>query len=127
MATRSEINVVLDKIKGIFGDKFTLNADVMEAWRRAFEMVPASALDSALQRHLENSKFTPVLADIREEALKISGGRFGGTKQFKSPEGLTESIQAQNLRNGMARKESVDSNGRTVYWWVNERFAGMSY
>lgn len=76
MATKKEIANLIDKISSIYGERFAVNAAVLDAWQRAFEMVPFRFLEDALQRHMESSSKIPFLADIRLEALKLAGGRF---------------------------------------------------
>jgi hypothetical protein len=114
MATKHEIVVILDKIKGMFGERFTINADIIQAWQRAFERVAARFVDDALQAHLENSRLVPQLADIRLEALKISGGRFTKPSNFSDPYGISEAIKAQNEREDMVYIETGDHAGMWV-------------
>ncbi len=114
MATKQEIVVILDKIKGMFGERFTLNADIIQAWQRAFERVAVRFIEDALQAHLENSRLVPQLADIRLEALKISGGRFTKPSNFHDPHGIGGAIKSQNERHELVYIQTGDHAGMWV-------------
>lgn len=113
MATKKEITTILDKIKGIYGERFTLNLDIINAWTKSFESVAIRFLEDALQAHMENSSKVPFLADIRLEALKLSGGRFTKPRSYEPDTALIDGIVEANIRSGMVYVEE-EFNGKIV-------------
>lgn len=113
MATKKEITTILDKIKGIYGERFTLNLDIINAWTKSFESVAIRFLEDALQAHMENSSKVPFLADIRLEALKLSGGRFTKPRSYEPDTALIDGIAQANIISGMVYVED-EFNGEIV-------------
>jgi hypothetical protein len=122
MATREELIEILKKINKIYGDRFTLNAEVVSVWLKAFSDISAVFIEKGLQKFIETDSRVPTLADIRNKTQEFCSARFT-KKGYTVSKSRQESHEEALVRSGLIKVISYDEESKRYNSrWIKKEF-----
>lgn len=70
--TKQEFGSIVSVIRGVYRDKtFLTDKEVKELWFELLKDIPYEQAKSAVMKHAMTSKWTPTIAEIREQVVEI--------------------------------------------------------
>ncbi len=122
MATREELIEILKKINKIYGDRFTLNAEVVSVWLKAFSEISAVFIEKGLQKFIETDSRVPTLADIRSKTQEFCSARFA-KKGYTVSKSRQEAHEEALVRSGLVKVITYDEDiKRHTARWIKQEF-----
>lgn len=74
--TKQEFGSIVSVIRGVYRDKtFLTDKEVKELWFEMLKDIPYEQAKSAVMKHAMTSKWTPTIAEIREQVVDIQADR----------------------------------------------------